>query len=422
MLKYLRKIRKSYYFILALLITIIFFTQMCTSRHDAESGQLIFDSYGQAFAGSASCQPCHSDIFKSHINTAHYLDSRPASAAYIKGRFDSGHNYFVYPNGSEVDMRCTRDGSFQTGLKNGRQFRNERIDIVIGSGRKGQGYLYWKGDGLFQLPVSYYTPTDSWVNSPGYVSDSAVFDRRIPASCLECHSTYARTVFEGQQAFGDYFDKSRIIYGIDCERCHGPGTEHIEYHKQHPGETAGKYIVNTERLSRQQKLDACALCHSGSRYPSKPPFSFKVGDRLDDFSEAKYMKDSVANLDVHGNQYGLLTSSKCFIRSAMDCSSCHNVHKNEAGEIKLFSQRCMNCHNQPAHNTCTMPQTPGLVLGDNCIDCHMPALLSKRIVLEHSYGNDTARSNSNAVAVRTHHIAIYPASTKAYLFKLFHRG
>jgi hypothetical protein len=33
----------------------------------------------------------------------------------------------------------------------------ERFDYVIGSGGKGQTYLYWKGDLLFQLPVSYWT-------------------------------------------------------------------------------------------------------------------------------------------------------------------------------------------------------------------------------------------------------------------------
>jgi hypothetical protein len=55
-----------------------------------------------------------------------------------------------------------------------------------------------------------------------------------------------------------------------------------------------------------------------------------VGDKLDDFSSANYSPDSVAVLDVHGNQYGLLTASKCFKMSAeMDCSSCHDPHKTK---------------------------------------------------------------------------------------------
>jgi len=43
----------------------------------------------------------------------------------------------------------------------------ERIALVIGSGGKGQTYLYWNGDQLFQLPVSYWVDL-GWINSPGY--------------------------------------------------------------------------------------------------------------------------------------------------------------------------------------------------------------------------------------------------------------
>ena len=76
----------------------------------------------------------------------------------------------------------------------------------------------------------------------------------------------------------------------------------------------------------------------------------------------------------------------------------------------------MTCHNAPAHNTCTMPPTPGLVLSDNCIDCHMPTLPSQKIVLALSNVADTGRAISNLV--RTHRIAIYTGSTKEYLEKL----
>jgi hypothetical protein len=40
------------------------------------------------FIGSAACQACHKGIYSTHIHTAHYLDSRPAAAAFIKGTFN----------------------------------------------------------------------------------------------------------------------------------------------------------------------------------------------------------------------------------------------------------------------------------------------------------------------------------------------
>jgi len=41
--------------------------------------------------------------------------------------------------------------------------RTEQIALVIGSATKGQTYLYWKQNGLFELPVSYWTELRRWV-------------------------------------------------------------------------------------------------------------------------------------------------------------------------------------------------------------------------------------------------------------------
>lgn len=398
------KIRRRHYVIVVLLTTVYLCGITCTGSHSKDITALR-DSYGQAYAGETACLSCHKEIYSTHIQTAHFRDSRPASTTAIRGSFDSGRNRFTYHPGLEVLMRKKSNSYFQTTLKDGREYRSEPFDIVIGSGRKGQSYLYWKEEKLYQLPISYFTPTDSWCISPGYTADSPLYDRRIPASCLECHMTNARTVFSSSKEYGDFFDSSQIIYGISCEKCHGPGAQHVEFHLANPGETTGRYIVNTGRLSRQQRLDACALCHSGSRIPLKPAFSFRAGDTLNNFSEAKYSPANASTLDVHGNQYGLLTSSKCFRASQMDCGTCHNVHVNEAGNLKLFSQKCMNCHNSVTHDTCRASVIAGMVRTDNCIDCHMPALPSQRIVLTMSHVADKGKSIHNLV--RTHRIAIY---------------
>jgi hypothetical protein len=404
---------------------------MCTSPdHDANPGT-IRDNEGRQFAGSASCGSCHKEIYKTHTGTAHYRDSRPATAQSIRGSFDSGRNRFVYSKSSEVVMQHRGDRFYQTLFHKGAEDIRRSFDLVIGSGRKGQTYLYWGEDqNLFQLPISYFTPTDSWTNSPGLSADDADFNRPIAGFCLDCHATFAKTLPRDGNPVGDRFDKNQIIYGIDCEKCHGPGEAHVEYHQAHPGETMGRFILNAAKLSRQQKLDACALCHSGWRQPIAPAFSFRTGDQLNRFSVASHSQDSASTLDVHGNQYGLLRSSKCFIQSGMDCSTCHNVHVNEAGNLKLYSQRCLTCHNQSSHDvtpnspptphrSCTIPSTAGLVLSDNCISCHMPALTTKKIILETSMISDSARNLSPTV--RTHHIAIYRASTKEYLEKLLPR-
>ena len=123
---------------------------------------------GNKFAGSAVCATCHKDIYESHLKTAHYLDSRPAAKKFIKGSFSSGKNKFVYNKWMEVMMEQKNDSFFQTGYVNGIEYQSEPFDIVVGSGRKGQTYLYWNDNKLYELPVSYYTPLNSWCISPGY--------------------------------------------------------------------------------------------------------------------------------------------------------------------------------------------------------------------------------------------------------------
>ena len=63
--------------------------------------------------------------------------------------------------------------------------------------------------------------------------------------------------------------------------------------------------------------------------------------------------------------------------------------------------------------TCKMLPSPGLVLSNNCIDCHMPLLPSQKIVMALSNGSQSVHN-----LVRTHRIAIYPESTKEYLKKI----
>lgn len=393
--------------ILAIMLTLAMLTLL--KRGDKFTG--IIHPTGIEFAGSATCKSCHPLICENHLLTAHYLTSRPATVETVKGSFDLTRNTLVMNDRLKVVMERTSDGLFQSGFVDGMKLNSRPMDIVIGSGRKGQTYLYWQDKKLFQLPVSYYPPLGEWCNSPGYPTDQILFNRPIPARCVECHGTYFRS--EKVNGGGEIFDPSQVMLGVACERCHGPAADHVKFHEKHPKETEGKYIVNPARLSRQQKLDNCALCHSGLRKNIKPSFSFVSGDTLDHYSLPDYNVDEAAALDVHGNQYGLLTASRCFRKSNMDCSSCHDVHVKETNDMKLFSQRCMTCHNAANHNVCTQSQLSARRMQENCIECHMPALPSSKVLF-----NLTDQSKAIPDLVRTHRIAVYPEQIKIFLAKI----
>ena len=405
------KIKKRYYIISCMLFIICGGSFLCLSFNVPSTNSNSTAEPDTGYAGSKTCMNCHKDIYTEHIKTAHYLSSSLASAQSVKGSFKQGENTFVYNKFMKVVMEKTDSSFFQTAYVSNTAYQSAPFDIVIGSARKGQTYLYWNGDKLFELPVSYYTKLNSWCNSPNLNPAFVNFGKPISARCMECHATYAQT--QEQPDSSAVFEKNSIILGIDCERCHGAAEQHVVYHMQHPHDTIAKYIINPKLLSRARQLDACALCHSGVRKEIQPAFSFTVGDTLNKYSLPAYNPDSTSWLDVHGNQYGLLTSSKCFKMSSMTCSSCHDVHKEEINEPKLFSSRCMDCHTDAAHNFCTLTALPQSELVNNCIDCHMPLLPSKKIFLEMSDKN-----KSTPDLVRTHRIAIYPEQTKMFIERL----
>src|SRR6478735_5403711 len=100
---YFKKIRKSNYVVIGILTIVYFSNVMFSTLND--SNRISFQTNDdKKFAGSASCAGCHKDIYESHIKTAHYLDSRPASKESIKGSFSEGKNKFVYNQWMEVKL------------------------------------------------------------------------------------------------------------------------------------------------------------------------------------------------------------------------------------------------------------------------------------------------------------------------------
>ena len=226
------------------------------------------------FAGGQACASCHKAIYDTHIHTAHYHTSEPANEKNVRGSFADGKNTFQFNEDEYIAMVRRNGRMYQIDYFNGKEHQTASIDITTGSGKRGQTYLYWEDKKLFQLPISYFTPIDQWTNSPGYIN-RARFNRPITSRCLECHSTWfqkvpssdlVRPLAEGQtfdEAGNEEFSRTDIIYGVDCEKCHGPGARHIAFHKNNPQEKQARFIINPGKLSRQQELDMCRLCHGG---------------------------------------------------------------------------------------------------------------------------------------------------------------
>jgi Cytochrome c554 and c-prime len=358
-------------------------------------------AHRDGYVGDAACQACHREIVESYSHTAHHLTSRRADKDSIAGNFTPGANLLKTTNPDVVfRMESDQGGYFQTALEGqppNQSSHRERFDLVIGSGRKGQTYLYWKGDELFQLPVSYWTELRQWVNSPGYRDGSVDFNRRVPPRCLECHATY----FHSLAPPANRYDRREFTLGISCEKCHGPGREHVVRYTAKKAAAGASAIVNPGKLSRDRQVDQCALCHAGPGEPAPAPaFSFVPGDKIDDYLNLEPL-DPNAALDVHGSQVELLGRSRCFRSSTMTCSTCHDIHRVER-DAAAFSRHCLGCHKV---ENCGLYPSHGKELAKNCVDCHMPNQATALIVS--SWNGRMVRPR-----IRNHWIKVYSETTR----------
>lgn len=351
---------------------------------------------------ATSCRACHQKIFDSYSLTAHFNTSAPANARSVKGSFVEGTNVLrTRVKSIAFKMEGRQDALYQTASDlDHLSSRSERFDLVVGSGRKGQSYLYWRNGLLFQLPVSYLTGLNQWINSPGYLDGQVDFERVIGPRCLECHST----TFQLEESAGAARYASGYRLGISCEKCHGDSRRHVEYHSSNPAAAQGEHLSNPARFDRDRQLDNCGLCHSGGRKPSLPPFSYRPGLKLDDFFVPQ-SDSEVAVADVHGNQIGLLRRSKCFRSSpSMSCSTCHDVHQPQR-DLTQLAQRCLTCHQTTQHK---IAAEMGVQTISACIDCHMPDQRSNAIHI------NTATEEFSP-SYRSHLIAVYPEVTARIL-------
>jgi hypothetical protein len=273
------------------------------------------------------------------------------------------------------------------------------MDIAFGSAENAQTFAYWHNDQLFELPLTYLTTSNTWTNSPGFPIDKPYFTRVIPSRCLECHTSFVSVREEREGTLlkiDEKFNPNTIIFGIDCERCHGPAAKHVQFHQENPDFKRAKFITSIKSLSRQQQVDVCAACHSGDPVTMKSIFAFTPGDSLSKYY--LYYTAGRNEPDVHGMQLQSLQLSKCYQHSMMTCMTCHSPHQSEKGN-QMIINKCISCHQQSNH-TIQMKEE-----NKNCISCHMPLNSSKTLDF-----NNATKGNNIPYMLRTHRIAIYKSS------------
>jgi predicted CXXCH cytochrome family protein len=265
-------------------------------------------------------------------------------------------------------------------------FTKDDIALVYGS-RWKQRYFKKIGNDYFVLPAQWdithrmWRPyfvkngTDWW--APLYPPDN--MKRPTGPLCDGCHSVNY-----------DVTTKTVTEWNVGCERCHGPGSEHV-------GHPSRANIINPARLNSVDANDTCIQCHSQGQPLKNPvegkyydwPVGFHMGERLQDYWKLEehtlgqttfmHFPDGTAHKNrMQGNDF----VQSVMYRRGVKCFSCHDVHgtDNEALLIKPANVMCLECHGPGSPNgphTRTIEEhthhKPGSA-GGECVACHMPKI------------------------------------------------
>ncbi len=329
------------------------------------------------YVGSLACATCHSSIYQSYSATPMALSSGRVGAGAFQESFAasnffhprSGVRYRVFKEQNDYYFDFTREAS----VASSHEIRGRRrLDYFIGSGAAGRSYLFSIDRFLFQAPVSYYSKLKQWNMSPGFDLYKEVrLTRPVEAACLECHASRLQAV-PGTQ---NRFDKVPYLEGgVSCERCHGPGKQHVIKMSSGGG---SREIVNPAKLEPRRRDSVCAQCHlTGEARITREGRSlstFRPGDLLSSHVTSFVWSSGARSGIKVTSHFENLWQSACKKASGdrLSCLSCHDPHTVpvETERKEYFRGKCFSCHQ---NLDCKLKIELRARKGNDCIACHMP--------------------------------------------------
>ena len=326
------------------------------------------------YVGDQACQSCHAEASAQHRQTGHGRSLSRFDPATAPERFDGETVVHNAPSNLYYEA-LVRDGQliqreFRTG-PDGEIVHEQSFaaDYVIGSGNATRSYLMDVNGYLTEMPLTWYTEREVWAMSPGYEESNDRFNRQINVSCMTCHTGRPEHTPFTQNHYTD------VPLGITCERCHGPGGEHVAARESGAApEGEDPTIVNPADLPRRQQLAVCQQCHLAGITifePGEDPTTFRPGQFLHTnrtvlVPDKQLTDPDWVGIDSHPIR---LARSACFKQSAMTCTTCHDAHV-PADELTMddYDASCQGCHASTL--TDDHASVPDAATG-SCTTCHM---------------------------------------------------
>ena len=344
------------------------------------------------YVDAAACAGCHREIWDTYQRSGMGRSwMRPQPETLTEGFAQpvkfyhqaSDRHYTIYEKDGRYYQRRHQMGF------DGRETNvvEKEIHLVVGSGNHARTFLHRTPEGrIFELPVAWYAEKGGyWAMNPSYDHPNHPgFRREIGQECVFCHTGYPEIAPGTDLVGSEARFPGRIPEGIDCQRCHGPGRDHVQAVERGDPDAIRESILNPSQLSAEAQLELCMQCHletTSRRLPhsvlrlERGAFSYRPGERLSDY----VLHFDHAPGTGHDNKFEIahqayrLRKSACFEKSGgqLTCTTCHDPHEAPRGEeaVRRYTTACRNCHAEGLERQIAQKQHPST---ENCLDCHMP--------------------------------------------------
>jgi predicted CXXCH cytochrome family protein len=326
------------------------------------------------YVGMAACAKCHAEIHSQWTHSRHSKMVQPATKESVQGDFKLAR---VKLRGDTYGLR-ERDGVFyitETYLTGKPQ--EHRVDYTLGN-RRIQHYLTTLADGkVIVLPPSWDITRKGWFHNLDIADPDEVEGVQVQVwnkMCYSCHVSQQEKNFDVEK---NEYKTSWLDFGTNCERCHGPGSEHAA-HPHTPD------IVVQTRLDATRNTMVCAQCHSFRDTFAK---GFSAGDDYYNYfvpileynqprdKDPAYWADGRTRR-FSNDAYGLW-QSECFLKGGATCVACHSaVHQVEIEKNPQLrptaNALCTRCHTAIGEAITAHTHHAAGSAGSSCIECHMP--------------------------------------------------